>query len=189
MIKQFFFMACLILVTGSMLLIWDSPPESFLRPNANVVEKLPSADTYMKNIKTFIFSSDGSKKYSLTASEMSLFTDQAEVKLMKPEFRALEIGNQQSEVYVIANEGLISKRSHAMQFNGDVKANWHSDNGAINLTAGTFSYSTKEDKASANDGIKLMTPNSSVSGESFTADFQTELLRIESRVRATHDDI
>ena len=75
MIKQFFFMVCLILVTGSMLLIWDSPPESFLRPEANIVNRLPSADTYMTNIETFIFSSDGSKKYSLKASEMSVFSE------------------------------------------------------------------------------------------------------------------
>ena len=61
MIKQFLFMVCLILVTGSMLLIWDSPPESFLPKESNLVNKLPSADTYMTNIETFIFSSDGSK--------------------------------------------------------------------------------------------------------------------------------
>jgi hypothetical protein len=57
------------------------------------------------------------------------------------------------------------------------------------LTAGTLIYSIKEDSASAANGIKLMTPDSSISGESFSADFQTGLLRIESGVRATHDAI
>lgn len=189
MIKQFLFMVCLILATGSMLLIWDSPPESFLRPEANIVDKLPSADTYMTNIETFIFSSDGLKKYSLTASEMSVFSDQAEVRLTKPEFMALEIGNQRSNVNVTANQGLITKSSQAIQFMGDVKANWQAHKGATALTAGTLIYSIKEDSASAANGIKLITPDSSISGESFSADFQTELLKIESRVRATHDAI
>jgi len=189
MIKQFFFMVCLILVTGSMLLIWDSPPESFLRPEANLVNKLPSADTYMTNIETIIFSSDGSKKYSLTASEMSLFSNQAEVKLIKPEFRASEIGAQRSEVNINANQGLITKSSQAIQFIGAVQANWQAHKGTTALTAGTLIYSIKEDSASAANGIKLMTPDSSISGESFSADFQTGLLRIESGVRATHDAI
>ena len=189
MIKQFFFMVCLILVTGSMLLIWDSPPESFLRQEANLVNKLPSADTYMTNVETFIFSSDGSKKYSLTASEMSLFSDQAEVKLIKPQFRALEIGIQRSEVNITANQGLITKSSQAIQFIGDVEANWQAHKGPTALTAGALNYSVKEDSASATNGIKLMTPDSSIIGESFSADFKTELLRIESGVRATHDAI
>ena len=189
MIKQFFFTLCLILVTGSLLLIWDSPPESFLRPDANIVNKLPSADTYMTNIETLIFSSDGSKKYLLTASEMSLFSDQAEVRLLRPEFLALEIGNQRSEINVSAHQGLISKNSQAIQFMDDVKANWQANNVATALTAGTFVYSMKEDRASAANGIKLITPDSSISGDSFSADFKTESLRIESRVRATHDAI
>jgi LPS export ABC transporter protein LptC len=189
MIKQFLFMVCLILVTGSMLLIWDSPPESFLPKEANLVNKLPSADTYMTNIETFIFSSDGSKKYLLTASEMSLFSDQAEVKLIKPKFRALEIGIQRSEINITANQGLITKSSQAIQFMGEVEANWQAHKGTTALTAGTLIYSVKEDSASAVNGIKLMTPDSSIRGESFSADFQTELLKIESGVRATHDAI
>jgi LPS export ABC transporter protein LptC len=120
---------------------------------------------------------------------MSLFSDQAEVKLIKPEFRALEIGAQLSEVNINANQGLITKSSQAIQFIGDVEANWQAHKGATALAAGTLIYSIKEDSASAANGIKLMTPDSSISGESFSADFQTELLRIESGVRATHDAI
>jgi lipopolysaccharide export system protein LptA len=71
----------------------------------------------------------------------------------------------------------------------DVKANWQARKGATDLTAGTLIYSIKEDSASATNGIKLITPDSSISGESFSANFQTELLKIESEVRATHDSI
>jgi LPS export ABC transporter protein LptC len=189
MIKQFFFTGLLILIAGSMLLVWDSPPESFLRPETNLVDKLPSAETYMTNIQTLIFSSDGSKKYTLTATEMALFSNQIEAKLLAPSFVALEIDNQHSEVNVTANQGLISKRSQAIQFMGNVKANWQVDKGSTVLTAGTFIYSMKEDIASAANGIQLVTPESSISGDSFSADFKTELLKIESGVRATHDAI
>lgn len=182
-------MVCLILVTGSLLLIWDSPPESFLRPETNLVDKLPSAETYMTNIQTLIFSTDGSKKYSLTATEMALFSNQIEAKLIAPSFVALEIGNQHSEVNVTANQGLISKRSQAIQFMGNVKANWQVDKGPAALTAGTFIYSIEEDSVSATNGIRLVTPESAISGDSFSADFETELLKIESGVRATHDAI
>jgi LPS export ABC transporter protein LptC len=189
MIKQFFFTLCLILITGSMLLIWDSPPESFLRPNTNVVDKLPSADTYMKNIQTYIFSADGSKKYSLAATEMSLFSKQSEITLVKPKFLALEIGDQFNEVNITADQGLISKASSTLKFIDKVKAKWQSKSGDIALTAGTFTYSLKEDNVSATNGVKLYTPESSISGDSFSADFKTELLKIESGVRATHDAI
>lgn len=189
MIKQFFFTGCVILLTGSILLIWDSPPESFLRQDANLVNKLPSADTYMINIESFKFSSDGSKKYSLTASEMSLFNDQAEVRLIKPKFMAFEIGDKQSEVNVIANQGLISKSSQSLKFMGDVKASWQASKGPSILTAGTFIYLIEKDSASATNGIQLTTPDSSISGETFSANFQNEILKIESGVRATHDAI
>jgi len=189
MIKQFFFMACLIVLTGSFLLLWDSPPESFLRPDSSKVEKLPSADSFMRNIKAFIFSADGAKKYSLKASEMSFFSGHSELKLSQPVFMAHQTDSHGNQFKVEANNGLLSKDTQIFEFNGDVNASWKTIVGETVLAAGRLSYSIEEDSASASGGIQLTTPNTKITGDSLSTSFETEILTIESKVRAVHDAI
>ncbi|MDG2018840.1 MAG: LPS export ABC transporter periplasmic protein LptC [Porticoccaceae bacterium] len=189
MINQFLLMACLIVVTGSFLLLWDSPPESFLRPENSKVEQLPIADSYMRNIKAFIFAADGAKKYSLEASEMSFFSGLSELKLSQPVFMTHSANNQNGEFKVRANNGTVFKKTQIFEFNGDVNANWENVGGKIDLNAGSLSYSLKEDSASAEGGVELITPNTKMTGDSLSADFYNELLKIESRVRGTHESI
>jgi len=189
MIKQFLLMAGLIVVTGSFLLLWDSPPESFLRPENSKVEQLPTADSYMRNIKAFIFSADGAKKYSLEASEMSFFSGLSELKLSQPVFMTHSANNQNGEFKVRANNGTVFKKTQIFEFNGDVNANWDNIAGNTAIEADRLSYSIEKDVASASGGVKLTSPNSKISGDSLLANFETKVLKIESRVRGTHDSI
>jgi lipopolysaccharide export system protein LptC len=57
------------------------------------------------------------------------------------------------------------------------------------LQAGNLAYALNEDNASADGGIELTTPNSSLSGESLSVNFASKILKIESRVRGIHDSI
>lgn len=188
MIKQFFFMVCLIVITGSFLLLWESPPESFSRPDSSKIEELPSADSFMSNIKSFVFSYDGKQKYLLKASELSIFSSLSEIKLAKPTFTAFQSDNK-TQVHVEAKSGLLSKSTQIFEFNGDVNVNWQTIDSETNLRAGSLLYSLKEDSASAEGGVQLTTPNTQMTGDTLSADFDSESVTIESRVRGTHESI
>jgi LPS export ABC transporter protein LptC len=188
MIKQFFFMVCLIVITGSFLLLWESPPESFSRPDSSKIEELPSADSYMSNIKSFVFSHDGTQRYLLKASELSIFSSLSEIKLAKPIFTAFQSDNK-TQIQVEAKSGLLAKSTQIFEFNGDVNVNWDTVDGETNLRAGSLLYSLTEDSASAEGGVQLTTPNTQMTGDTLSADFDSESVTIESRVRGTHESI
>lgn len=188
MIKQFFLTACLIVVTGSFLLLWESPPESFSRPDSSKIEELPSADSYMSNIESFVFSDDGTNQYLLKASKLSIFTGRSELKLDKPVFIAYQNDNR-ALFYVEAKTGFLSKNTQIFEFNGNVNANWETASGEANLSADSLSYSLKEDSASAEGDVQLTTPNTKMTSDSLSADFDSELLKVESRVRGVHESI
>lgn len=177
------------MITASFLLLWESKPESFLRSDSGNIKQPPSADSYMRNIKTFIFSSGGTKKYSLKASEISLFGGLSEVKLSQPIFVFHGTDQQKNQLMVEANQGIFSKNSQKFQFTGDVNANWENLRGETVLKAARLSYSIKDDNASANGGIQLTTPDAEITGESISANFESKIFKIETKVKAVHDAI
>jgi LPS export ABC transporter protein LptC len=189
MIKQFLLTACLVIVTASFLLLWDSSPESFLRPDSSKVDNLPSADSYMSNIKSYIFSSDGTKKYTLEAAEISIYSGISEIKLSQPLLVAYKTNSQRPQFKIKANSGMLYKNSKIFEFDGNVNANWQTEEGTSVLQAGNLAYMVNEDSASANGGVEITTPKSKISGETLSANFITKILKIESRVRGIHDSI
>jgi LPS export ABC transporter protein LptC len=189
MIKQFFLTACLVLVTGSFLLLWDSSPESFLRPDSSKVETLPSADSYMSNIKSLIFSSDGTKKYILKASDLAIFSNFSELKISLPVLTAYQSGFDEPQFEIKANAGTLSKNSHIFVFDGSVNAHWDAEDGKTIMQAGNLSFSLKQDSASAEGGVQLKTPNSNIYGDSLSANMNTKIVTLKSRIRGVHDAI
>lgn len=189
MIKQFFLTACLVIVTASFLLLWDSPPESFLRPDGSKVENLPSADSYMSNIKSYIFSLDGTKKYALEAEGIAIYSGISELRLSQPLLVAYKTNSQQPQFEIKADRGMLYKNSKIFEFDGSVNANWKTEEGTSVLQAGNLAYRLNEDSASANGGVEVTTTNSKISGETLSANFITKILKIESRVRGIHDSI
>ena len=61
--------------------------------------------------------------------------------------------------------------------------------GKTDLNASSLSYSLKEESATASGGVQLTTHDSQITGDSLSANFTNKLLKIESRVRGTHDSI
>jgi len=189
MIKQFFFMLGIVTTAGFLLLIWDSPPESFLRPQAGKVDKLPSADSYMKNIKSHMFSASGDRQFTLRASKMSFFSDRAQLFLKQPTFLAQQAVGKSGELTVTADNGILLKNTQIFEFNGKVNANWESTEGQTQLKTHRLSYTIANNTAKASGGAYLKTPQTEITGDALSADFQTEIFTIESKVRAIHEPI
>ena len=189
MIKQVFITACLVFITASFLLLWDSSPESFLRPDGSKVENLPIADSYMSNIKSTIFSEDGTKKYTLEATEIAIFSGLSELKLIQPLLIAYQADSPQAHFEVKAETGTLFKNSQIFEFDSNVNANWTTLDGITALMASNLTYSLIDDSASASGGVQLISPNSKLSGDSLSANFESQILKIKSRVRGTYDAI
>lgn len=68
MIRQALLISALIFFVGGFLLIWDSPPESFMRKQTGQVEEVPVADSYMTDVSSLKFSSSGSQQFLLTST-------------------------------------------------------------------------------------------------------------------------
>lgn len=189
MIKQFFLTACLVFLTASFLLLWDSPPESFLRPDASKVENLPSADSYMSNINSIAFSSDGARKYTLKASQIAIFSGLSELKLSEPLLIAFKTGSQQAQFEIKANSGTLFKSTKTFKFDDNVNAYWETSEGSSLLQAGNLAYVLNEESVYASDGVQLTSPDSEISGDSLSVNFDSKEIKIESRVRGVHDSI
>ena len=57
--KNYALISATALLTIAFLLIWDSPPESFLKNSEGRPERVPLADSYMRQVKTRVYSKDG----------------------------------------------------------------------------------------------------------------------------------
>ena len=72
MIRQALLFTTVALIVAGFVLIWDSPPESFLRQANHQLEEKPNADSYMTNITSRRYSVAGNEKFSLN-NDLFLF--------------------------------------------------------------------------------------------------------------------
>ncbi len=73
MIRQSLISLSLLIIVGWFLVVWDSPPESFIRKNADQLVQKRSVDSYMTGISSRRFSETGDELFLLTSSRMELF--------------------------------------------------------------------------------------------------------------------
>ena len=187
MIRQFFYIVLLTSLTSTLLLIWDSPPESFLRTESGKVGQLPIADSYMKNIKSDLYSTDGSKQSALEASKISFFRDQSQLFIEQPMFLGLSVVGNSGQLAVAANDGIFLKDKLIFEFSGKVNASWQTKDGWALLKTSKLSYFIDDGIAKASSGSHLQTPQAKISGSAFTVDFPAEVFTVESKVRAIHE--
>ena len=120
---------------------------------------------------------------------MTFFSSRSELKLLSPKLMAHKISANGNQLSVNASSGILQKDTQVFKFSGDVNARWETLAGETMLKAGSLFYSIKEDSAKATGGVRLTSPNAEISGDSFSVNFQAEILKINSRVRAVHDAI
>ena len=187
MIRQFLYVVLLTTLTSVLLLVWDSPPESFLRTESGKVDQLPIADSYMKNIKSHLYSTDGDRQSTLEASKISFFSDQSQLFIEQPMFLSLSAVANSGQLTVAANDGIFLRDKQILEFSGKVSASWQTKNGQALLKTSKLLYYIDNGIAKTSGGSHLQTPQAKISGSTLTADFQTEVFKVESRVRAIHE--
>ena len=187
MIRQALLTFILALMVGGFLLIWDSPPESFIRQKGGQFEKDPSADSYMVDITSRRFSAEGSEKFSLSSPRIEFFEGSSLLTLAEPLFLTQQpLGKP---LVLKAIQGQLNSASGVLELDGNVRADINSRGGMDVLTTDQLTYLIDNNIAKTARSFKLLTPQSKISGTGLHIDLYRETFTIKSKVRVSHEPI
>ena len=184
--KQFFLLNALALITAGFLLIWESPPESFLSPLTGKVEKLPSADSYMHEITSYKFADSGIKQFTLNSEKASYYNNQSLLIMESPRLQSAQTDKLET-LEIVADRGHLVTDKETLELIGNVDAQWNTAEGSNQLTAGKITYLITSDTAKAEDGFRLRTPQAQLTGKTLSANLQNGTTTITSKVRAIYE--
>lgn len=184
--KQFFLSTALALTIGGFLLIWESPPESFLSPQIGKVERLPSADSYMHEITSFKFSNTGAKQFTLSSDKASYYNKKSLLVVDNPKLSSAHT-NKLNAIKIIADKGYLAADTETLELSGNVDARWNTEEGYNQLTTSKITYLIPSDIARAEDGFQLQTPQAQLTGKTLSTDLQNGTTTITSKVRAIYE--
>jgi LPS export ABC transporter protein LptC len=185
MIRQSFIGITLVVIISWFLVVWDSPPESFIRKNNSQVVQELSVDSYMTAMTSQRFSDNGNELFILTSSKMELLSGETRFvsRISNLEQR------EEKGVSFVAHSGTLSADGSKLSLNGDVVAFINGTSQQSTLTSNNLSYNSARMTVTTDGSFKLASPELTLSGTGLNADLDKEVFRINSKVRATHDAI
>ena len=191
MIRQSFIGTALLIIIGWFLLVWDSPPESFMRNNTADRVQQRQVDSYMASITSQRFSATGEQLFLLTSPKMQLFTGDSRLELTQPRFIALPKGanNKGKGVAFLADFGTLSGTGDRLSLIGNVKAVITGTEQEKILTSTSLEYQPTKMIISTEDNFTLKTMQSSLIGKGLVGDLNKDLFTIKSKVHGVHDAI
>lgn len=191
MIRQSFIGTALLIIIGWFLLVWDSPPESFMRNNTADRVQQRQVDSYMASITSQRFSATGEQLFLLTSPKMQLFTGDSRLELTQPRFIALPKGanNKGKGVAFLADFGTLSGTGDRLSLIGNVKAVITGTEQEKTLTSTSLEYQPTKMIISTEDNFTLKTVQSSLVGKGLVGDLNKDLFTIKSKVHGVHDAI
>ena len=189
MIRQFLLGFGLLIVVGGFLLIWDSPPQSFMRQQQAQVEKVPSADSYMTTVTSRRFSKTGAEQLLINSPKIELFAGDAKVLISQPSIISVDQQTGASAVELNAQQGTLSGDGETLALSGNVIAVIDGQQGPSQLSTETLSYLPETNVATTEDRFKLVTPQVKISGKGLNVNLANQVFTIKSKVHAVHDPI
>ena len=110
MIRQSFIGTALLIIVGWFLIVWDSPPESFMRDSKTSVVQEIQVEGYMASITSQRFSVTGEQLFLITSPKMQLFEGDSRLELTQPRFFSLPEGpnNKGKGIAFLADFGTLS---------------------------------------------------------------------------------
>ncbi len=187
MIRQAFLTFFLALVVAGFLLIWDSPPESFIRQKDGQFDSDPRADSYMTKITSRRFSAEGSEQFSIRSPRIDFFEGTSVLTLAKPVFvtqRPLK-----KPLLLQAAQGQLHSDLGRLDLAGNVRADINSNGDLSVLTTERLTYLIDTNIAKTESSFKLHAPQGTMSGTGLHVDLQKETFVIKSDVRVIHEPI
>ena len=188
MIRQIFFVSVSLLMLGWFLIVWDSPPESFLQQKNKKVFTQDSIDSFMTNSETQIYSNNGKKMLTLKATKLESLEGEQILTLYEP--RA--IGSNQNESFEISSFSLSSEKGTFDPEKGDLKL-FNSVEGILKTSAGqrnlsspSINYNIPTMALSSQSRFNLQEENHEITGEKFLIDLKNNNTILFSKISATY---
>ena len=188
MIRQIFFVSVSLLMLGWFLIVWDSPPESFLQQKNKKVFTQDSIDSFMTNSETQIYSNNGKKMLTLKATKLESLEGEKILTLYEP--RAL--GSSQNESFEISSFSLSSKKGTFDPERGDlqlfnsVEGILQTSAGQRNLSSPSINYNIPTMALSSQSRFNLQEENHEITGEKFLIDLKNNNTILFSKISATY---
>ena len=191
MIRQSFVSVTLVVIVSWFLVVWESPPESFMKNNVSQINNYNSVDSYMTDSTSRRFAENGALLFLLTSSKMELLSGSAMLKLSAPKFVSVaeRSSNKNTGVSFIADNGSLSSDGASLNLDGNVQAFISGIKNQSVLTSARLNYDGERRFVTASDKFTLKMPNSVISGTGLMADLNKEIFTIKSKLISTHDPI
>ncbi|MFQ3345494.1 MAG: LPS export ABC transporter protein LptC [Porticoccaceae bacterium] len=191
MIRQSFIGTALLIIVGWFLIVWDSPPESFMPGSNTSIVQERQVDGYMASITSQRFSVTGEQLFLLTSPKMQLFEGDSRLELTQPRFLSLPKGpnNKGKGIAFSADFGTLSGAGDLMFLEGNVKAIITGTEQKKTLTAASLEYQLTEMIVSTDKKFTLETAQSFLTGEGLVGDLNKDLFTLKSKVHGVHDAI
>ena len=185
MIQQALLAVFLALMIGGFVLIWDSPPEAFLRQTSSQMDEKPQADSYMTTVTSRRFSELGSEQFSLSSPRVEFFQGESTVKVQQPRFLAQ--GDAVQPIALTADSGVLDSAGGRLDLQNDVLGQMTTDEGVATLTTERLTYLIYSSVATTDQPFKLLSEQGKATGTGLKIDLVNETFAIQSKVRVTHD--
>ena len=188
MIRQIFFVSVSLLMLGWFLIVWDSPPESFLQQKNKKIFTQDSIESFMTNSETQIYSNNGKKMLTLKATKLESLEGEKILTLYEP--RAL--GSSQNESFEISSFSLSSKKGTFDPERGDlqlfnsVEGILQTSAGQRNLSSSSINYNIPTMALSSQSRFNLQEENHEITGEKFLIDLKNNNTILFSKISATY---
>ena len=188
MIRQIFFVSVSLLMLGWFLIVWDSPPESFLQQKNKKIFTQDSIESFMTNSETQIYSNNGKKMLTLKATKLESLEGEKILTLYEP--RAL--GSSQNESFEISSFSLSSKKGTFDPERGDlqlfnsVEGILQTSAGQRNLSSPSINYNIPTMALSSQSRFNLQEKNHEITGEKFLIDLKNNNTILFSKISATY---
>ena len=188
MIRQIFFVSVSLLMLGWFLIVWDSPPESFLQQKNKKIFTQDSIESFMTNSETQIYSNNGEKMLTLKATKLESLEGEKILTLYEP--RAL--GSSQNESFEISSFSLSSKKGTFDPERGDlqlfnsVEGILQTSAGQRNLSSSSINYNIPTMALSSQSRFNLQEENHEITGEKFLIDLKNNNTILFSKISATY---
>ena len=188
MIRQIFFVSVSLLMLGWFLIVWDSPPESFLQQKNKKIFTQDSIESFMTNSETQIYSNNGKKMLTLKATKLESLEGEKILTLYEP--RAL--GSSQNESFEISSFSLSSKKGTFDPERGDlqlfnsVEGILQTSAGQRNLSSSSINYNIPTMALSSQSRFNLQEKNHEITGEKFLIDLKNNDTILFSKINATY---
>lgn len=188
MIRQIFFVSVSLLMLGWFLIVWDSPPESFLQQKNKKIFTQDSIESFMTNSETQIYSNNGKKMLTLKATKLESLEGEKILTLYEP--RAL--GSSQNESFEISSFSLSSKKGTFDPERGDlqlfnsVEGILQTSAGQRNLSSSSINYNIPTMALSSQSRFNLQEKNHEITGEKFLIDLKNNNTILFSKISATY---